>query len=126
MNRREYQELLIDALTQQEDFQRIEVPTDQQPGENETEAWLRWMAEQDMIEFDEFNSLVIKDAKKIKEFDPNMLKILNVFIKADTYARLDMMEEAGIIYTSVDDDGNIVRIVASTGDVVYLDEDDEE
>lgn len=122
MNQQEYQKLFIDALSQDEDFDRINVPVDVLPGENDVEAWFRWMSEQDMVEFDEYQSIIIKDANKIKSFDPNMLKILKVFIKAETYARLDMMEEAGILYTSVDEDGNIVRIIAATGETVYIED----
>ena len=122
MNRQEYQELFIDELANDKDFQRIQVPVDALPGESEIEAWFRWMEEQGLVDIDEYGSLMVIDREAIRAVDPNMLKILDAFIKADTYARLDMMEEAGLIYTSVDDDGNIVRIVTATGDLVVVED----
>lgn len=125
MDRQEYQEILLDVLSHEEGFKRIEVPVEVEPGESDQEAWFRWMIDQHMIDFDEHGTLFIVDKEKIKNFDPNMLKILNALIKADTYARLDMMEDAGILYTSVDPDGNIIRVIASTDEVLYIEEDDE-
>ena len=124
MNRQEYQDLLIDAIVLEEGWKQIEVPADPLPGETDMETWIRWMLEEEMIEIDEYDCIVIIDADKIRAHDPNMLKILQAFGKADTYSRLDMMEEAGILFTSVDDDGNIIRVLTSTGEVIHIEEDE--
>lgn len=119
MNFEDYQEIYVEILKLDEDFNTIMLPVDLQPGEDESEAFYRFLVSEGFIETNGDN-WKIKDREKIKEFDPNLLKILDAMIMSNVYAEIDRLLELGVVYMTVDEDGNIVY-ETEDGEVYFKD-----
>jgi hypothetical protein len=114
MTEDEYREMYAQALSLDEDFAPIDIPIDQLPGEEIADTLLRFLEEEGMIVMND-DVFVIPDRQKIADFDPNLLKILDAIWLSETYATLDSLEEMGLVYTSVDEDGNIIHSLTEAG-----------
>lgn len=110
----EYQDLYMRALQLDSDFKEIEIPVEVSPGESPTEALLRFLEEKGFIEiFDDFFNIIDREA--IIKFDNNLMKLLDAICMSNAMAEMDQFEEKGWVYTSVDDEGQIIYILTEEG-----------
>lgn len=113
MNYEEYAELFTRALMLDDDFHQIQIPVVPLEGETDHEAMYRWLFDQGI--YYEENDVVKIDRELAEAFDPFLLKILDTQHMAMVSADIDSLEEKGYVYSSVDEDGNIVYGLTELG-----------
>jgi len=111
----DYQEMYAEILKLDEDFSTVILPVDLEPGEEPAEGFYRFLIEQDFIEA-QGDDWKIKDRKKIEEFNPNLLKLLDSMVMASVYAEMDMLVELGYVFMTIDEEGNIVYELTESGE----------
>lgn len=122
MNSQEYSELMIDMLKLDPDWAPIQIPAVQLPGESEEDTTTRWLFEQGMVIVNDDDRVMIADREKIISFDPNLYKILCIMMQAQLYEDLDRLEEKGFIYTSVNENGDIIKVIEQTGEEIIIED----
>lgn len=108
MNQEEYSELYRKALELDEDFEPVYLDFEIEPGEDEGEAQLRCLLSLGILI--QVGDAFVVDRAKAKEYDPNLLKILDAMFNSERLAELDRLVEQGEYFTSVDEEGNIIYV----------------
>jgi len=114
MKSEEYQEIYADFLRLDPDFKPIVIPIDPLPGEEWEDTLLRFLIAEEMVTV-HGNAIYLSDRDKIERYDPNLLKVLDIIFKSNAQAELDALEEEGMVYTTVNDDGEIVYELTALG-----------
>lgn len=109
-----YREMMINNLKADESFSTVEIPVDLLPGETEDEAAERWLYAQGILSNDE-NGMVRIDREKADAFDPNLFKVLNAVFEPELLSTLDSLVESGMIWQSVNDEGEAVYGLTQDG-----------
>jgi hypothetical protein len=115
MKYEEYQKIYAAALLLDDDFETIKLPIEVKDGETQDEALLNFLVEQGFIETKGKDLWRIKDRSKIEEYNPNLLKFLDTIIMSTIYSELDEQIDAGLVYMTVDEDGNILYELTEKG-----------
>jgi hypothetical protein len=115
MKYEEYQKIYAAALLLDDDFETIKLPIEVKDGETQDEALLNFLLEQGFIETKGKDLWRIKDRSKIEEYNPNLLKFLDTIIMSTIYSELDEQIDAGLVYMTVDEDGNILYELTEKG-----------
>lgn len=103
-----------------DDFHAIEIPIEPEPGEEMGDTVARYLLEQGVLTEDEDGYRV--DLEKAEALNPNIKKFLETILLAETDYYLSKLEEEGLIYSSVDGEGNIIYNLTEAGSK-YMNED---
>jgi len=104
----------MEALKLDDDFHKITLPIEPLPGEDSEEAMIRWFIEKGiLIPVGEKGVLI--DEEKANAFDPNLGKVLHAMILAETDTALNQLEQEGLIYSSVDENGELIYFLTDAG-----------
>jgi hypothetical protein len=115
MKYEEYQRLYAEALRLDEDFETIKIPIELKDGQTQDEALLSFLVEKGFVETKGKDLWRIKDREKIKEFSPSLLKFLDAIIMSTVYSEMDELIDAGVVYMTADEQGNIVYELTEEG-----------
>ena len=114
MNYEEYRELLDEALSLDKEFSTVILPIELQPGESQEDGIIRYLLENDLIE-ENGRDWKIKDRDKMREFNANLLKLLDTRIMASLMAEMDSLIEMGFVFMTADEHGNIIYELTEEG-----------
>jgi|ERR1044072_1877123 hypothetical protein len=114
MNYKEYQELYTALLKLDGGFESVFIPIEQVPGESMGETLMRWLVQENLIVI-KGNVFTIPDRDKIAEYDPNLLKLIDVVWRSGQMAQLDQMLEADLVFLTADEEGNIFYELTDAG-----------
>lgn len=114
MKYEEYQELYTSMLKLDPEFAPVDIPIDPLPGEQWGDTVLRFMVQEGMIVI-EGGEFFMADPDKIIAHDPNLMKVLDVIYRAYAMANLDELEEMGLMYTTVNEAGEIIYELTEQG-----------
>jgi hypothetical protein len=98
------------------------LPIEIRNGESEQDAFVRFLKENDFIE-SKGDRWRIGDRDKVNNFNPNLLKILDVMIMSSIRAEIDEWIDLGYAYMTADEEGNIVYELTEMGQEVAGTED---
>lgn len=115
MNHEEYQKLYADALRLDNEFETIVLPVEVQEGETPDEAFMRFLVSEGLIETQGEDKWRIPDREKIRNYNPNLLKFLDAIVMASVHAEMDELIEAGFVFMTADEEGNIVYELTEEG-----------
>jgi hypothetical protein len=122
MNYEDYRKLYSQALRLDDEFRTVDIPVEVGPEETEDQAFMRFLLDQDFIEV-RSDQWRITDRDRVKEYDPNLLKILDAMIMSKERADLDELVEIGFLFMTADEHGNIVYELTDAGKG-YVEEED--
>jgi hypothetical protein len=114
MKYEEYQEFYINALRLDDDFEPVEIPIESLPDEAPGNTFLRFLIDKGFIEM-RGDKVRLGNRQKIKDYNPNLLKILDAICMSATMAELDDWHDKGYIIMSVDDDGDVIYQLTEEG-----------
>jgi hypothetical protein len=87
------------------DFKLV-IPIDPLPGETEEDTIIRYFVQEGVFVVRE-PGIYDTDVERAKELDINIYKLIQAFKAAEFAETLEMLEQDGYAYTTVDSDGNI-------------------
>ncbi len=107
-NREDYENLYLQALMLDDDFEAPIIPLDIREGEDSGEAFARYLVDLGILtEVEEGYHI---DYEKADAYNPNLSKFLATIAQAEADYYLNSLEEQGYIYSSVDE---------NTGEIIY-------
>lgn len=115
MNYDEYQKLYADALRLDKEFETVVLPVEVQDGETPDEAFMRFLVDEGLIETNGPDKWRITDRDKIRDYNPSLLKFLDAIIMASVHAEMDELINAGLVFMTADEEGNIVYELTEAG-----------
>lgn len=115
MKYEEYQKMYAEALRLDEDFETIKLPVEIKDGETPDEALLNFLVEKGFVETKGKDLWRIKDRDKIRDFNPSLLKFLDAVVMSTVYSEMDELIDAGYVFMTADEDGNIVYDLTEEG-----------
>lgn len=121
MNHEEYSEIYIQMIKLDEDFKPVIIPIDPLPNESPYETILRFMEGENMV-IRNGEDIIVTNEQKIIDYDKNLMKIIDCIWLSQQNAIYDSLEEIGLMYTTVDENGNIVRELTDAGKAALDDE----
>lgn len=108
-----WDEIYSDELALDPNF-NIEIPIDRMPGEEAEDWMLRYFYEAGILTGDDPENLLI-NWKLAASIDENYVRLFEAMQKAKVQETLDELEDDGLVYTSVDKQGNIVKGLTKEG-----------
>lgn len=108
-----WEEIYFDALNLDEDFV-LRIPIDPLPGEAEEDTAFRYFKQEGILIGDDDDNLFV-DFARADEVDSNISKFFEASRQAEFSTTLDQLETDGLIFSSVDEQGNIVYILTDEG-----------
>lgn len=107
-NREEYENLYLQALMLDDDFEAPVLPLEIKEGQDPGEAFAEFLVDRGiLVEVEEGYHI---NYEKAEEYNPNLSKFLATVAQAEADYYLDKLEADGYIYSSIDPD---------TGDMIY-------
>lgn len=106
-------ELYLDALRLDPDF-RIDIPIDPLPEEDVSETIMRYFI-QEGIFFGDPDGRGYVNFERAEEVDPNIAKLFRAIQAAEIAEMADTLEEDGYIYTSINEDGEMIYGLTEAG-----------
>lgn len=85
----------------------IDVPIEPLPGEDEANTFFRYLREQNVISGDDEDNLQV-DWERAEELDPNIARFLMACQLGDVDNILHDLEQEGLLYSSVNDNGELI------------------
>lgn len=85
---------------------KLEIPIDPLPGENEEDTIIRYFV-QEGIFIVTAPGVYDTNAERAKELDINIYKLIKAFEAAQFADTMEILEQDGYAYTTLDSDGNI-------------------
>lgn len=100
-----WSEIYLGQLKLDPDF-RLEIPIDPLPGENEEDTIIRYFV-QEGIFIIKGPGIYDTDIERAKELDINIYKLIKAFGAAEFAETMEVLEQDGYAYTTVDSAGNV-------------------
>lgn len=113
MNRDEWEEVYFGALQMDPDYVPPVIPIDYDEEDDWAEAVTTYLIEQGV--WTEVEGGFLTDFTRAEELDPNLKKFLEALALAEQHYCLSELEDDGYIYSTVDENGEIVYGITDAG-----------
>jgi hypothetical protein len=100
-----WSEIYLGQLKLDPDF-RLEIPIDPLPGEDEEDTIIRYFV-QEGIFIIKGPGIYDTDSERAKELDINIYKLIKAFEAAEFADTMEVLEQDGYAYTTLDSAGNV-------------------
>lgn len=114
-----WSEIYLGQLKLDPDFQLV-IPIDPLPGEDEEDTIIRYFVQEGVFIMTE-PGVYDTDSNRAKELDINIYKLIKAFEAAEFADTMEVLEQDGYAYTTLDSEGNIQYCLTPEG-ARYLEE----
>lgn len=113
MNVEFYQRFFLKSLEDDKDFEAVFLPIIQDNQQDQGELILEWLLSNEFII--KRDNMFFVDRDKVYDFNPNLLKILDVMMLSEFYSTIDSLSEKGLIEISIDENGEMIYSLTEIG-----------